>query len=53
VAKKIFENKPEGRRKVRRPRMRWLEDAEKRMPKTNTREEWVSVSKEVKAFRGL
>jgi hypothetical protein len=26
VAKKIFENKPDGRRKVRRPRLRWLED---------------------------
>jgi hypothetical protein len=26
VAKKIFENRSEGRRKVVRPRLRWLEE---------------------------
>jgi hypothetical protein len=28
VVKKFFENKPEGRRKVGRPRLRWLDDVE-------------------------
>jgi len=29
TAKKIFESKPEGNRRMGRPRMRWLEDGEK------------------------
>jgi hypothetical protein len=29
TAKKIFESKPEGRRRRGTPRMRWLEDVEK------------------------
>jgi hypothetical protein len=33
VTKKIFENKPAGRRKVRTPSLRWLEDIERWMPK--------------------
>jgi hypothetical protein len=37
VAKKLFENKTEGRRKVRRPRLRGLEDVEKWKPQTNNR----------------
>jgi hypothetical protein len=28
VAKNIFENKSEGRRKAGRPKMRWLEDVD-------------------------
>jgi hypothetical protein len=28
VVKKIFDRKPEGRRKVSRPRLRWLDDVE-------------------------
>jgi hypothetical protein len=28
VIKKIFDSKPEGRRKVGRPRLRWLHDVE-------------------------
>jgi hypothetical protein len=28
VVKKIFENKPDGRRRMGRLRLRWLEDAE-------------------------
>jgi hypothetical protein len=28
VAKKSFENKPERRRKVGKPKLRWMEDAE-------------------------
>jgi hypothetical protein len=35
VDKKMFENKPRCGRKVRRPRLRWLEDGEKWMPKAN------------------
>jgi hypothetical protein len=29
TAKKIFEGKPEGRRRIGKPRLRWLEDVEK------------------------
>jgi hypothetical protein len=29
VVKKIFDSKPEGRRRMGRPRSRWLEDAAK------------------------
>ena len=28
IVKKMFEIKPEGRRRMERPRMRWLEDVE-------------------------
>jgi hypothetical protein len=28
LTKKIFRGKPEGRRKIRRPRTRWLDDVE-------------------------
>jgi hypothetical protein len=31
VVKKISESKPEGRKRMRRPRLRWLEDAEKNL----------------------
>jgi hypothetical protein len=58
---KISESKPEGSRRRRRPRMKWLEDAEKglremkvtrRRQKAVDREEWASVFKEAKALRG-
>jgi hypothetical protein len=61
VVKKIFESKPEGRRRMGRPRLRWLEDAEKSLwemkvkrwrEKAMEREEWASVIKEAKALRG-
>ena len=29
IVKTIFESKPEGRRRMGRPRLRWLEDVEK------------------------
>jgi len=29
IVKKIFESKPEGSRRKRSPRMRWLEDVQK------------------------
>jgi hypothetical protein len=56
VVKKIFESKPKGRRRrMGRPRLRWLEDAEKDLwemkvkrwqQKAVYREEWASVNKE-------
>ena len=60
TVKKIFESKPEGSRRRGRPRLRWLEDAEKdlREMKVKTwrqkivdREEWASVIKEAQAHR--
>jgi len=35
--KKIFESKPEGSRRMARPRMRWLEDVEKDIGETNVK----------------
>jgi hypothetical protein len=32
IIKKIFESKPEGRRRMGRPRLRWFEDAEEDLP---------------------
>jgi hypothetical protein len=61
VVKKIFDSKPEGRRRrMGRPRSRWLEDAKdlremqvKRwQQKAVDREEWASVIEEAKARRG-
>jgi hypothetical protein len=58
---KIFETKPEGRRKIGRPRLRWLDDVEndsrvmkvKRWrEKAENREEWTFVIKEAKVFKG-
>jgi len=59
--KKVSESKSEGSRRRGRPRLRWLEDAEKdlremkvkrRRQKAVDREEWVSVIKAAKALRG-
>jgi plasmid maintenance system killer protein len=61
VVKNILESKPEGRRKVGRPRLRWLDDAENDLrvmkvkrwrKKAQNREEWVSVIKEAKILKG-
>jgi len=60
TVKKIFESKPEGSR-MGRPRMRWLQDAEKDLREMEVkrwrqkgvdRGEWASVIKEAKALRG-
>jgi len=60
VVKKIPESKPEGRKRMGSPRLRWLEDAEKNLwdmkvkrwrQKAVDREEWASAIKEPKARR--
>jgi len=57
-AKKIFECKPEGSRRMGRPRLRWMEDVEKDLWETKVkmwpqkaveRGEWASVCNEAKA----
>ena len=61
TVKKTSESKPEVSRRRGRPRLRWLEYAEKglremkvkrRRQKAVDREEWTSVIKEGKALRG-
>jgi hypothetical protein len=62
VVKKIFDSKPEGRRQVGRPRLRWLDDVENdlrvmkikrwREKKAQNREEWTSVTKKAKVLKG-
>jgi hypothetical protein len=61
AVKKIFDSKLEGRRKMGRPRSRWLEDAAKDLcemqvkrwqQKAVDREKWASVINEAKARRG-
>jgi hypothetical protein len=61
VVKKIFDSKPEGRRKVGRPRLGWLDDVENDLivmkikrwrKKAQNREQWASVIKEVKVLEG-
>ena len=37
VVKKISESKPEGRKRMGRPRLKWLEDAEKNLRDTKVR----------------
>ena len=59
--KRIFENKPVESRIKKRPRLRWLEKVEEDLRemkvkrwrrKAVDREEWASVTNEVKALRG-
>jgi hypothetical protein len=54
-------NTPEGRRRVGRPKMRWLDDVEDDLivmkisgwrGKARTRDEWKSVWREVKVLQG-
>jgi hypothetical protein len=61
VVKKIFEGKPKRRRRMERPRLRWLEYIEKDIrevkekrwrQKAANRAEWVFVITEAKALRG-
>ena len=53
TVKKISENKPEGSKRMGRPRLRWLEDAEKGLQevKVKRRQQKASVIKEAKALR--
>jgi hypothetical protein len=55
--RKVFENKAEGRRKLGKSRLTWLEDAENGLrehkvktwrQKANNREDWTSALKETK-----
>jgi hypothetical protein len=57
VIKKLYMSKPEGR-SVGRPKMRWLDDVERKMiisgwrGKARRRDEWKSVLREVKVLQG-
>jgi hypothetical protein len=59
--KEVFESKPEGSRRMRKPRLRWLECLEKdsqemkikrRRQKSVDREEWAPVIKEAMGLKG-
>jgi hypothetical protein len=59
--KKLYMSKPEGRRSVDRPEMRWLDDVEEDLRKmriggwrgkARRRDEWKSVLREVKVLQG-
>jgi hypothetical protein len=61
VIKKLYVSKPEGRRSVDRPKMRWLDDMEEDIRnmtiggwrgKARRRDEWKSVLREVKFLQG-
>lgn len=58
IVKKIYESKAEGKRRIGRPRMKWLEEAGNDLQEINVkgwrqkavnRKEWVSVIKDAKA----
>jgi hypothetical protein len=56
LPKMVFNAKPEGRRGVRRPRLRWLDDVEADIKpwvlkgiKEQDRKEWSAIMREVKA----
>jgi hypothetical protein len=63
VAQKILDDKPGGKRRRGRPRLRWLDDVEEDLrsmgvkrwkTKVLNREEWASTTKEAKAkLKGL
>jgi hypothetical protein len=61
VIKKLYKSKPEGRRSIGRPKMRWLEDVEEDLRmmrisgwrgKAQRGDEWKSVLMEVKVLQG-
>jgi hypothetical protein len=61
VIKELYLSKPEARRSVGRPKMRWLEDVEEDLRKMSIggwrgmarrRDEWKSVLREVKVLQG-
>jgi hypothetical protein len=58
---KLYMSKPEGRRSVGRPKMRWLDDVEEDLRKmrirgwrgkARRRDEWKSVLREVNVLQG-
>jgi hypothetical protein len=63
IARKILDDKPGGKRRRGRPRLRWLDDVEADLrsmgvkrwrTKVFNREEWASIIKEAKAkLKGL
>jgi hypothetical protein len=61
VIKKLYMCKPEGRRSVGRPKVRWLDDVEEDLRKmrisgwrgkTRRRDEWKPVLREAKVLQG-
>jgi hypothetical protein len=61
VIKKLYMSRPEGRRSVGRPKMRWLDDVEEDLRKmriggwggkARRRDEWKSVLRKVKILQG-
>jgi hypothetical protein len=57
MAKSNFESRPNGGRKMRSPRTRWLKDGENdlcrlRVKKANNKENSIFVVKKAKALRG-
>jgi hypothetical protein len=61
VIKKLYMSKPEGRRSVGRPKMRWLDDVEEDLRKMRIsgwrgkalrRDEWSPLWREVKVLQG-
>jgi hypothetical protein len=58
LIKNLFMSKPEGRRSVGRPKMRWLGEDPRAMRisgwrrKARRRDEWKSVLREVKVLQG-
>jgi hypothetical protein len=57
MAKKVFVSKPEGRRDIGRPKLRWLDDVEddiktlgirRRRIKAQDRNEWKAIKREAK-----
>jgi hypothetical protein len=58
LIKNLYMSKPEGRRSVGRPKMRWLDEDPRMMRiggwrgKARGRDEWKSVLREVKVLQG-
>ena len=62
IVKKYFNGKPSGRSKIRRPRLRWLNDVEHDLRgmnvrrwslKTMNREDWKDIIKEARILNSL